>query len=138
MLSNTCFGLPQAVDADRPAAVVGEVDHDLVDLVPADADVERAADVDLEFRVAAQHGQGGHGNHRALLDGQAVPAPNIAEQIFYRDVQKIFVHAARSGFHAEEFFHFCRTLLITFGLCHIRLLLCCEIRNTLAWQGSVV
>lgn len=57
------LGEPQAVDANWPAAVVGEVDHDFVDLVPADADVERAADVNLEFRVAAQHGQGSHGDH---------------------------------------------------------------------------
>ena len=59
MLSNTCLAMPQAVNADRPAAVVGQMDHDLVDLVLADADVERAADVNLEFRVTAQHGQGG-------------------------------------------------------------------------------
>ena len=63
------FSQSQAVHANGPATVVGEVDHDLIDLLAADADIERAADVDLKLRTSAQHGQSRHGDHGAFLNG---------------------------------------------------------------------
>src|SRR5262245_35929784 len=43
------FRDPQTAYAYRPAAVMGEVDHNLVDLLAADASVESAAEMDFQF-----------------------------------------------------------------------------------------
>ena len=57
------LGNPQPVHPDRPAAVVGQMNHDLLDFLTAEANVERSPNMHLEFRAAAQDGQGGDRNH---------------------------------------------------------------------------
>ena len=63
------FSQPQAVHPHGPATIVGEMDHNLIDLLATNTNIQCATDVDLKLRISAQHSQGGHGDQGAFLNG---------------------------------------------------------------------
>lgn len=87
---------------DRPASVVREMDHRLDDLLARDADVHRRAEMAFQLALGTQHGQRGQCDKLALVGRKMRSVPYLAEQMFERDPDEVFV-LSRQRIAAEHF-----------------------------------
>src|ERR1035437_564250 len=94
------------------------MNHDLGDRFAADPEIERTAQMGLQFGIAREGRQRRNRDHRALADRQAWSCPDFAEQMLDRDVLEIGLHHSRSRLDAEQFFHLGCALLVALRFRH--------------------